>query len=276
MFSLQVGYSTCPNDTYIFAALAEDRIETPLILEPVLADVEQLNQWALEERLEVTKLSFHALAKVRPAYGLLNCGAALGRGCGPLLVARPGTDLADLATGKVAAPGELTTARLLLSLFNGQEPNFEQMIFSDVMSAVAQGRADFGLIIHEGRFTYADHGLVELLDLGQWWESETGKPIPLGGIAIRRDLGQDLARAVDGAVRQSILSARTDPQAAQEYIRAYAQEMDQTVIDQHIGLYVNEFSFELGDEGREAVETLYIKAAEAGLVKPSPAPLMAY
>ncbi len=154
MIKLSLGYSTCPNDTYIFAGLALNLVDTPLILEPVLADVETLNRWAMTERLEATKLSFATLGRVADAYGLLHTGAALGFGCGPLLVARPGTRVEDAAHAVVAAPGELTTARLLLSLYLGREARWDQMVFSEVMPAVASGRADFGLIIHEGRFTY--------------------------------------------------------------------------------------------------------------------------
>ncbi len=276
MFTLRIGYSTCPNDTYIFAALANDRVETPLIFEPVLADVETLNQWALEERLEVTKLSFFALGRVREAYGLLYAGAALGQGCGPLVVARPGTGLGGLDGGLIAAPGELTTARLLLSLYLGQEPNFSQMVFSEVMPAVAEGRADYGLVIHEGRFTYRDHGLEALLDLGEWWERETGRPIPLGGIAIRRDLGQELAQSVDVAIHRSLMAARSDPAEAMPYVKAHAQEMASEVIEQHLALYVNQYSLDLGDDGRQAVEALFARAEKYGIIKPSPLPLMAY
>lgn len=276
MIPLRIGYSTCPNDTYIFAALAEERIDAPLLFEPVLADVETLNQWALESRLEVTKLSFPALGRAIESYGLLNTGAALGFGCGPLLVARPGTDLARLADGLVAAPGELTTARMLLGLFLGQEPNCRQMVFSEIMPAVARGEADFGLIIHEGRFTYQQHGLVALQDLGQWWEGETGLPLPLGCIAVRRDLGPEMARSIDAAIRASLVSARTDPVAAQPYILQHAQEMDLPVVEQHIELYVNQYSLDLAGQGLEAIEILLGKARETGLIPETSLPLTAY
>ena len=276
MIPLRIGYSTCPNDTYIFAALAEERIDAPLLFEPVLADVETLNQWALENRLEVTKLSFPALGRVIESYGLLNTGAALGFGCGPLLVARPGTDLDRLADGLVAAPGELTTARMLLGLFLGQEPNCRQMVFSEIMPAVERGEADFGLIIHEGRFTYQQHGLVALQDLGQWWEGETGLPLPLGCIAVRRDLGPEMARSIDAAIRASLVSARTDPVAARPYILKHAQEMDLPVVEQHIELYVNQFSLDLAGQGLEAIELLLGKARETGLIPDTSLPLTAY
>lgn len=276
MFSLSIGYSTCPNDTFIFGALAKDEIETPFIFEPRLEDIETLNQLALTEELDVTKLSFPALGRVLSSYGLLNCGSALGRGCGPLVVARPGTDLSGLAQGRIAAPGEMTTARMLLSLHLGGEVAMEHMVFSDIMPAVAGGRADFGLIIHEGRFTYQDHGLVELLDLGKWWEAETGMPIPLGCIAIRRDLGMDMARGVDQAIRQSLMFAKSSPQVIEDYILGHAQETAPEIIAEHIRLYVNDFSLDLGEEGRAAIEALLTKAMEAKLIPEPSVPLMAY
>ena len=277
MRSLKIGYSPCPNDTYIMAALAQGRVACSVDLQPVLADVETLNQWALEERLEVTKLSFMALGKVRNAYGLLYSGGALGWGCGPLVVARPGWTIDRLDEGTVAAPGALTTARLLLSLFHGRAPRFRQMVFSEVMPTVARGEADFGLVIHEGRFTLADHGLHALLDLGSWWEQEAGLPIPLGGIAVRRDLGPELARTVDQAIRSSLLEARASAaDDTMEYVRTNAQEMDPEVINRHIDLYVNSFSLELSPDGQDAASVLFSRAETAGLIPPSPARLMAY
>jgi 1,4-dihydroxy-6-naphthoate synthase len=276
LIELKIGYSTCPNDTFIMAALAENRVASPLIFGPVLADVETLNQWALEDRLEVTKLSVMALGRVRSSYGLLSAGAALGWGCGPLLVARPGQALAQLDRGTVAAPGSMTTAALLLSLYLGKRPDFQQMVFSDIMPAVARGEVDYGLVIHEGRFTLGSWGLEPLLDLGSWWEQETGHPIPLGGIAIRRDLGFEMAQMVDRAVRNSLLDALNSPDQAMSYVRAHAQEMDPDVVTQHIKLYVNSFSVDLSEKGREAVALLFSKAEAAGFIPHSSMPLMAY
>ncbi len=258
------------------AALAQDKVDTPLIFNPIMADVETLNQSALTKKLEVTKLSFMALGMVRNSYGLLHAGAALGRGCGPLVVARTGATLAGLDRGLVAAPGELTTARLLLSLYLGKPPRFKQMLFSEIMHAVAHGEADFGLVIHEGRFTFPEYGLDALLDLGQWWEKETGGPIPLGGIAIRRDLGSEVARMVDQAIYTPLMMARANPAEAMKYVLEYAQEMDPSVAEQHIQLYVNSFTFSIGSEGEEAVTTLFARAEEAGLLPGSPLPLMAH
>jgi 1,4-dihydroxy-6-naphthoate synthase len=258
------------------AALAQDKVDTPLTFDPVLADVETLNQWALTKRLEVTKLSFMALGKARDSYGLLYAGSALGRGCGPLVVARPGIALAGLEGGVVAAPGKLTTAGLLLSLYLGKPPTLKHMLFSEIMPAVVRGEADFGLVIHEGRFTLAEYGLDALLDLGEWWEQETNRPIPLGGIAVRRDLGTDVARMVDQAIYNSLLTARANPPEAMKYVLAHAQEIDAGVVEQHIQLYVNSFSFNIGSEGEEAVRDLFTRAEKVGLIAKSQLPLMSY
>lgn len=274
MNQLRIGYSPCPNDTYIMAGLARNPVNANL--HPIIADVETLNQWTLEQLLEVTKVSFMALGKVRDSYGLLYSGGALGRGCGPLVVARPGRTLNSLGDGVMAAPGALTTAALLLSLFLGRAATFKHMVFSEIMPTVARGEVDFGLIIHEGRFTFEEHGLVCLLDLGQWWEEETGRPLPLGGIAIRRSLGPETARLVDRAIRGSLASAEQFPDETMEYVLTHSQEMDQDVVRQHIQLYVNSFSLNLGPEGVEAVKTLYSRAELAGFIPPSRLPLMAY
>lgn len=276
MKQLKIGYSPCPNDTYIMAGLAAKRVENAAILQPVLADVETLNQWALEQRLEATKLSFMALGKVRDSYGLLYSGGALGWGCGPLVVARPGWTLNALGEGVVAAPGALTTAALLLSLFLGREARFKHMVFSEIVPTVARGEADYGLIIHEGRFTFGEYGLVSLLDLGQWWEAETGQPLPLGGIAISRNQGPETARLVDRAIGRSLASAERFPAETMEYVLTHSQEIDPAVVRQHIELYVNSFSVNLGLVGEQAVATLYSRAERAGLIPASPLPLLAY
>jgi len=277
---LRIGYSTCPNDTYIFGGLSGLEKDAFPSFDPVLADVETLNGWALEGRLDVTKLSFFALGRVREYYALLHSGGALGRGCGPILVTRGGTDLEHLKHGNrryaIAAPGNLTTARLLLTLYLGYEPRFRQMVFSEVMPAVSVGEADFGLVIHEGRFTLDAYGLRSILDLGQWWEEETGLPIPLGGIAIRRDLGESTARMVDDRIRQSLSLAESGSSMVADYVSAHAQEMAPLVIQQHIDLYVNRFSRDLGHEGQGAVRALLDRAEAAGLLAPCALPLMAY
>ena len=279
MKKLSIGYSTCPNDTFIFAGLNALLEDTGLVFEPVLADVETLNRWALEGRLDVTKLSFFAFGKVRAQYALLPSGGALGRGCGPILVTRGENDLKRLRDGtrkyRIAAPGNLTTARLLLTLYLGYEPQFEQMVFSRVMPAVRDGEADFGLVIHEGRFTLDAYGLGSVLDLGQWWEEESGLPIPLGGIAIRRDLGRDTASIVAERIRRSLSLAESGAPIVKDYVGIHAQEMAPQVIRQHIDLYVNRFSRDLGEEGRNAVKVLLERAEGAGLLAPNALPLMA-
>jgi 1,4-dihydroxy-6-naphthoate synthase len=273
---LDIGYSPCPNDTFTMAALAGGRIDSTLVFRPVLADVETLNRWALNGRLPVTKLSFFALGKVLSRYALLFSGAALGRGCGPLVVARPGKNRSQLSEGIIAAPGELTTARLLLSLFLDGIPRFKQMIFSEIMPAVKRGEADFGLVIHEGRFTYSGYNLVEVLDLGQWWEEETGEPVPLGGMAIRRDLDEGTARLVNQAILSSLNHAQWGNEAVTKYVLSHAQELSPDVIKRHIDLYVNEFTTDIGSSGRRAIEILFQKAANKGLIPTPTHPLMAY
>jgi 1,4-dihydroxy-6-naphthoate synthase len=258
------------------AALAAGKVQSSLKFRHELADVETLNQWALEKRLDVTKLSFAALGLVRDSYGLLYSGGALGRGCGPLVVARSGAAPADLAKARVAGPGAMTTAALLLGLYLGRRPDMVQMVFSEVMPAVAEGKAHFGLVIHEARFTYEQYGLEAVLDLGQWWEQETGMAIPLGGIAIRRDLAADKAAAVDRAIRDSMERADTESAETMAYVTRHAQETDPDVMVQHIRLYVNSFSLDLGPEGRAAVEMLFSRAERAGLLPPSSLTILAY
>lgn len=274
MRRMRIGYSPCPNDTFMFAHL--EKVSPAIDLEPVLADVETLNQWALEGRLEVTKLSIAAFGMVRSSYGLLHCGSALGKGCGPIVVSLPGRDLSGLKTALVASPGRWTTAALLLGLYLGRPPRFLHMEFSQVVDCVACKEADFGLVIHEGRFTFQERGLEMVLDLGKWWEDKTGMPLALGGMAIRRDLGEEAARAVDRAIRESLERSRSKEKGTMEHVLAHAQEMALDVVEKHIQLYVTDFSLELGMEGLRAVEKLLSTAEEAGLLPRSRAPLLAY
>jgi len=263
---LTLGYSPCPNDTLIFYALVHGRVSLGHVsfAPPVHADVETLNLWALQGRLDVSKLSFHALGHVLDRYVLLAAGAALGRGCGPLVVTRPGRQ-PDLARSSIAIPGEYTTAAMLLRLYAPQARNLQVLPFDRIMEAVARGEADGGVIIHESRFTYQEHGLVCLRDLGQWWEEETGLPIPLGCIAARRSLAENVRQEIEGGIRESLLWARANPQECMAYIRAHAQEMSATVLQSHIGLYVNEHSQDIGEEGRAAVTELLRRGREAGI-----------
>lgn len=268
--TLEFGFSPCPNDTFAFHALTHGLVDLPIPpLTPHLADVERLNQMALTGRLPLTKLSFHALGHVLDRYVLLRAGAALGRGCGPLVVARPGFDLAHLAQARVAVPGHLTTAHLLLCLHLGHAPAVEPMEFSQIMPAVAQGRFEAGLIIHEGRFTFGQHGLQCLLDLGQWWERTTGRPIPLGCIVARRDLGAEVIRGLEAAIAASVRAAWRNPAASREFVLAHAQEMSLDVVQRHIELYVNDFTADLGEQGLAAVEHVLAQGRAYGLLPPA-------
>lgn len=266
---LEVGYSPCPNDTFIFHALITGRVATPGITwRPVLEDVETLNRWAFDGRLPVTKISFHAFGHLRREYALLSAGAALGRGCGPLLVAREAGVMSRLAGARIAIPGRWTSAALLLRLFAPYlDPGrLVEMPFHRIIDSVARGEVDAGVIIHESRFTYAEHGLAALEDLGAAWERVSGLPIPLGGIIARRSLGDAVLRQVDAALRESVRRARQYPDESAAYVGEHAQEMDPAVLRAHIDLYVNDFTEDLGDEGRRAVAGLFAAAEERGIL----------
>jgi 1,4-dihydroxy-6-naphthoate synthase len=267
---LSLAYSPCPNDTYIFYALTHQKISMGnLEFNIALHDVEYLNQAAKNNRFDVTKLSFAAIGHLLDHYVLLNAGAALGRGCGPLIVARKGLDLSFLVKNRIAIPGMWTTAFLLLSLFMECPPDVVPMPFDQIMPSIQAGDYDYGVIIHEGRFTYENYGLTCLMDLGQWWETETSLPIPLGGISIRRNIPKKIGLEIEAVIRKSIAYAHQHPQEADAYIRSHAQEMSKKIIDQHIGLYVNEFSEDLGKQGRAAIESLFAKAVAKGIIQPS-------
>ncbi len=270
MEALKLGYSPCPNDTYIFYALAHGLVATPRLVEVVLEDVETLNRWALEGRLPLTKLSYAAYGRVRERYVALRSGGALGRGVGPLLVARG--PLGDLRGARVAIPGRNTTAFLLLSLY-GEGFLPVEVRYDQIMPMVARGEVEAGLIIHESRFTYPQYGLVKLLDLGEWWEERTGLPLPLGAILARRDLGEELIRALDGAVRRSLEYAHAHPEKVLPYLKAHAQELSEEVIWAHVRTYVNAYSLDVGEEGQRAVERLFAEAEARGLLPSSSAPL---
>ncbi|MBU0944698.1 MAG: 1,4-dihydroxy-6-naphthoate synthase [Proteobacteria bacterium] len=265
---LSIGYSPCPNDTYIFYGLTHGKVLLPdvKLAPPLLEDVETLNRWAMEKKLDITKLSFHALGHVLDEYCVLSAGSALGRGCGPLLVARPGFDPALLAEARVAIPGRLTTAALLFRMYSPASHQLLAMRFDEVMTAVTEGSVDVGVIIHESRFTFAEYGLVCLQDLGQWWEETSGHPIPLGCIAARRSLGKERITSIDQAIYNSILWADKHPEECLPYICEHAQEMDQQVMQSHIGLYVNDYSKELGREGLAAIEAFLRLGREAGIL----------
>jgi 1,4-dihydroxy-6-naphthoate synthase len=270
---LSLGYSPCPNDTFIFHALSHGLIEAPFSLKVRHEDVETLNQLATRAILDLTKISYHAFGHLRDNYCLLHSGGALGRGCGPLVVATQPQEMENLSDQLIAIPGELTTANLLLQLHGQGYRHLKILSFEQIMPAVASGAVAAGVIIHESRFTYPDYGLVKLLDLGEWWEGETGHPIPLGGILARRSLGAELIGQVDDAIRRSLEYAWSNPQQASAYIAAHAQEMDEAVVRQHIELYVNKFSGDLGTEGIAAIEDLFSRAEARGLIPKSSQPL---
>lgn len=257
---ISLGLSPCPNDTFIFHALLHGLAGAPLAFSPVLADVEKLNAAALEGRLEVSKISLGAYPHIHEKYALLASGAALGWACGPLLVARHPMSAGELASASIAIPGRMTTANLLLDLHGGFHGKRLEMIFSDVIGAVAEGRADLGVIIHEGRFTYQKHNLCKILDLGQWWEDAFHMPLPLGAIAIRRDVPRDIALGVERAIGESLAYAWKNPEASAGFIRQNAQELEEEVTRRHIETFVTPFSRDLGPEGRQAIAMLMEKA----------------
>jgi 1,4-dihydroxy-6-naphthoate synthase len=254
---LTLGISPCPNDTFIFDALVNGAVDAgALRLDVVLEDVQTLNEWAMEGRLDVSKISYGVLPAIAGEYGVLAAGGALGRGVGPLLVARPGLGAFRPEAMRIAIPGRDTTAHLLFSLAFPQAAHKSFMVFSDVEEAVLRGAVDAGVIIHEGRFTYEAKGLVKVLDLGEHWEERTRAPVPLGGIVARRSLGGELHRELDRLVRSSVEHALRARPRITEWVRVHAQEMDDEVMRRHIDLYVNDFSVDLGEAGRRAVETL--------------------
>jgi len=254
--TLTFGYSPCPNDTFAFHALAHGLVDAPFRVRPVLLDIEELNRRAHEGAFDLTKLSVGAFAAVGDRYRLLRSGAALGHGVGPLVVARTAMPLAEAVRGRMAIPGRETTAFRLLRLAAPALGDVIEMRYDRILQAVAGGAVDAGLIIHESRFTFAAHGLVQVADLGAWWEAETGLPVPLAGICARHDLDSDTTRSAEQAIRASVQYALDHPAASREYVRANAQEMSDAVCDAHIALYVNALSLDVGDEGMRAITRL--------------------
>lgn len=274
MLNLSLGYSPCPNDTFIFYPLVHGLIDSPgFSFSERLDDVETLNRLALNGELDITKISYHLLGFIRHDYCLLRSGGALGRGCGPLVVSLRHFGMGELKGKRIAVPGRYTTACLLLRLFDPELDNIVFLPFHEIMGAVARGDADAGVIIHESRFTFPGYGLNKLLDLGDWWEKETGHPIPLGGIVAKRSMGRETIAALDSMLRLSVEYAVAHPGAANAYIRSHSQEMSDEVCAAHIGLYVNSFSRDLGNEGEAAVMTLLSRAEAAGLVPHSAEPV---
>lgn len=254
-FSL--GFSPCPNDTFIFDALVNKKIDTEGIdFDLFLEDVETLNQWAMQGKLDISKISYGVLPLVLPQYELLDAGGALGKGVGPLLISRNPLPLSAMNDYQIAIPGQRTTAHLLFSLAFPEARQKRFMVFSAIEEAVLSGAVDCGVIIHENRFTYQQKGLIKLLDLGEFWERETGAPIPLGGIVFKKGQDGPMSEKINGLIRKSLEYAFSHYPQLPEFVRAHAQEMDEKVMRQHIDLYVNHYSLTLGDEGEKAVRTL--------------------
>jgi 1,4-dihydroxy-6-naphthoate synthase len=260
---LSLGFTPCPNDAFAFHALVHGLVPAPFEVEPVLCDIEELNRRAAGAELELSKLSFGAAAAAGDRYRLLRSGAALGRGVGPLVVAREAGTLEDAAVGRIAVPGRETTAFLLLRLAASALGEVVELRYDRILDAVVAGEADAGLIIHESRFTYGEHGLVAVADLGEWWEGETGLPVPLAGIFARSDLDPALVDEAETAIRTSVEHAFAHPEASRDYVRSLAHELSDEVCAAHIALYVNEHSVDIGDEGLTAIERLLGRATAA-------------
>jgi 1,4-dihydroxy-6-naphthoate synthase len=266
---LTLGFSPCPNDCFMFDAMVHGRIDLEgLEFDVRMADIEALNAAAFAGQIDVTKLSFHAYAYCLGTYVLLDAGSALGRNCGPLLISRREMSRDEVARGAVtiAIPGKYTTANFLLSLAFPAAIDKRELLFSEIEGAVLDGSVDAGLIIHENRFTYAARGLKKIIDLGEYWESETGAAIPLGGIVASRALPEDVRQRVNRVMRRSVEYAFANREASLPFVRANAQEMSEDVMYQHIDLYVNDYSVDLGREGRRAVEVLFARAGRVGAV----------
>jgi len=261
--TLTFGFTPCPNDAFAFHALVHGLVAGPCEVEPALLDIEELNRRARSAEFQLSKLSFGAAAAAGDRYRLLRSGAALGRGVGPLVVAREAASLENAAGARIAVPGRETTAFLLLRLAAPQLGEAVELRYDRILSAVVSGEVDAGLIIHESRFTYAEHGLVAVADLGEWWEGESGLPVPLAGIFARNDLAADAADAAEAAIRASVEYAFANPEASRDYVRSLSQEMSDEVCAAHIALYVNEHSIDIGHEGLAAIDRLLGRAAAA-------------
>jgi 1,4-dihydroxy-6-naphthoate synthase len=278
MKTLSLGYSPCPNDTFIFYAMVHGIVDTKnLSFRELLLDVGTLNNKALHAALDLTKISYHAFGHVQNNYCLLRAGGALGRGCGPLVIAKHQLSMEELRGKRIAIPGKLTTAYLLLQLFDPafmpdrtgpdrNPPDILELPFHEIIEAVANEKADAGLIIHESRFTYPSSGLQQVIDLGDWWEQETGLPIPLGGIIAKRSLGKGLNKKINTILRTSVEYAFDNRQEPMNYIQEHSQELSVDVINRHIDLYVNDFSLDVGEEGEKAVNVLFSRAEGTGII----------
>lgn len=269
--ALKLGFSPCPNDTFIFDAMVNGRIETEgLRFDYMLNDVEELNKKALRSELDVTKISFFAYADFCKDYQLLDAGSALGFGCGPLLISKNKIPIEELQSKGIAVPGIHTTANFLMSFAFPESKNKTEILFSEIEDAVLSEKFDAGVIIHENRFTYEQKGLQKIADLGDIWEQKTRMPIPLGGIAVRRSLDKVLKEKVQRIIRKSVEYAFKNPDSSKDFVKCHAQAMDTEVIKKHIALYVNDYSVSLGNKGKDAIHFLYQKAFEQKLIKKIP------
>lgn len=265
--TLTLGFSPCPNDTFIFDAMVHQRIDTEgLDFKVAMRDVSALNKAAFSGELDITKLSYHAFGYLTESYALLRSGSALGRNCGPLLIAKKMLSEEKIIQSKCAIPGKYTTANFLLGLAYPALVKKQEMLFDEIEPAVLTEQTVTGLIIHENRFTYQDKGLVKLRDLGEYWETNTGYPIPLGGIVAKRSLPGEIAKKVERIIARSVRYAFDHPEASAEFIRQNAQEMDEQVTQAHIKLYVNKFSEDLGNEGVAAIDFLFNRGRELGIL----------
>jgi 1,4-dihydroxy-6-naphthoate synthase len=268
---LTLGFSPCPNDTFIFDAMVHGRVDTEgLQFDYFLADVEELNRRAFEGKVDITKMSYHAYAYAAQSYLILDSGSALGRKNGPLLISKKDLGKEDIEKASVAIPGKYTTANLLFSIAWPRALNKKEYVFSEIEDALLNEEVDAGLIIHETRFTYQKKGLRKIEDMGEFWEGLTGMPVPLGAIVINRNISSDVALKVNRVLKRSLEYAIGDSGSAYEFVARNAQEMDRGVMKEHIRLYVNEFTADLGAEGREAVEKLFSIAGKEKVIPEMP------
>jgi 1,4-dihydroxy-6-naphthoate synthase len=279
---LTLGFSPCPNDTFIFDALVNKRIDTKgLEFDVVMTDVEELNVLATKATLDVTKLSYHAFAYLTHKYALCTSGSALGFGVGPLLICNNDAEVEHIkqqllqpnSSIKIGIPGKLTTANFLCSIAYPNAQKKTEIVFNEIETALINHTIDVGLIIHENRFTYAQRGFAKIIDLGDYWQQTANAPIPLGGIVVNRNLPVEVQQLVSTLIQQSVQYAFSNPTASKRFVQLHAQEMAQDVQQKHINLYVNNFSVDLGTEGKNAVRTLLNKAQALGLINDYTKPL---
>jgi 1,4-dihydroxy-6-naphthoate synthase len=268
---LTLGFSPCPNDTFIFDALVNGKVDTEgIVFDYSFADVEELNRKAFKSEIDITKISTHAYAYVAENYAILDSGSALGYGNGPLVISKKYYDLQELNNLRIAIPGKYTTANLLFSIALPEATDKTEYLFSDIEDTILNGKADAGLIIHETRFTYQKRGLLRIADMGEYWEQLTGLPIPLGNIVINRKLPAEIAIKVNRLLRKSVEYAMYDPSSSNDFVGDHAKEMDREVMNRHIKLYVNDFTLELGSRGRSALKELFRLAIERQIIPPVP------